>query len=64
MVLQVDRLNKSFGEKIVLKDISFKLKTGEILAIIGPSGAGKTTILRCINGLEKSDEGTVKIDGA
>lgn len=63
MVLQVDGLNKSFGEKVVLKDVSFKLKMGEILAIIGPSGAGKTTILRCINGLEKSDKGTVKIDG-
>ena len=64
MVLQVNGLNKSFGEKAVLKDVSFQLKTGEILAIIGPSGAGKTTILRCINGLEKSDKGTVKIDGA
>ncbi len=64
MVLQVNGLNKSFGEKTVLKDVSFQLKTGEILAIIGPSGAGKTTILRCINGLEKSDKGTVKIDGA
>ncbi len=61
MVLQVNGLNKSFGEKTVLKDVSFQLKTGEILAIIGPSGAGKTTILRCINGLEKSDKGTVKL---
>jgi len=64
MVLQVDGLNKSFGDKAVLKDVSFQLNTGEILAIIGPSGAGKTTILRCINGLEKSNKGTIKIDGA
>ena len=63
MVLEVYGLNKSFGKKQVLKDVSFQLEKGEILAIIGPSGAGKTTILRCINGLEKSDKGTVKIDG-
>ena len=63
MVLEVDGLNKSFGDKTVLRDVSFQLDTKEILAIIGPSGAGKTTILRCINALEKSDGGTVKIDG-
>ncbi|NLP45534.1 MAG: amino acid ABC transporter ATP-binding protein [Epulopiscium sp.] len=63
MVLQVDGLHKSFDGKTVLKDVSFQLKAGEILAIIGPSGAGKTTILRCINALEKSDRGTIKIDG-
>ncbi|NLJ77866.1 MAG: amino acid ABC transporter ATP-binding protein [Tissierellia bacterium] len=63
LVLEVDGLNKSFGDKTVLRDVSFQLDTKEILAIIGPSGAGKTTILRCINALEKSDGGTVKIDG-
>ncbi|MCF6466062.1 amino acid ABC transporter ATP-binding protein [Clostridium sp. Cult2] len=62
MVLEVSGLNKRFGEKQVLKDISFQLKTGEVLAIIGPSGAGKTTILRCINNLEKCDGGTIIID--
>lgn len=64
MILEVDGLNKSFGRKQVLKDISFILETGEILAIIGPSGAGKTTMLRCINSLEKCDNGTIKIDGS
>ncbi|MCF6460391.1 amino acid ABC transporter ATP-binding protein [Clostridium sp. Cult3] len=63
IVLEVYRLNKSFGGKQVLKDISFQLKAGEILAIIGPSGAGKTTILRCISNLEKCDSGIIKIDG-
>lgn len=63
MVLQVNRLSKSFGGKKVLNNISFQLKAGEILAIIGPSGAGKTTILRCINSLEKCDKGTIKIEG-
>ncbi len=63
MVLEVDGLNKSFGGKKILENISFQLQVGEILAIIGPSGAGKTTILRCINNLEKCDNGTIKIDG-
>lgn len=64
MVLEVNRLNKSFNGRKVLKDVSFELKSGEVLAIIGPSGAGKTTILRCINRLEKCDSGTIKIDGS
>lgn len=64
MILEVDGLNKNFGKKQVLKDISFTLEMGEILAIIGPSGAGKTTILRCINSLEKCDSGTIRIDGS
>lgn len=63
MILNVERLSKSFKEKPVLKDISFSLKLREILAIIGRSGAGKTTILRCINNLEKCDRGTIEIDG-
>lgn len=63
MVLEVIGLNKSFREKQILKDINFQLKKGEILAIVGPSGAGKTTMLRCINGLETCDSGTINIDG-
>lgn len=62
MLLKVDGLNKSFKEKLVLKDISFQLKPGEILAVLGKSGAGKTTLLRCINGLEQCDRGTIEID--
>ena len=64
MTLEIEGLNKSFGGKQVLKDVSFQLKEGEVLAIIGPSGAGKTTILRCINSLEKCDSGIIKIDGS
>jgi len=62
MVLQVKGLCKSFKEKEVLKNVSFSLHTGEILAIIGRSGSGKTTILRCINNLVKCDRGTIIVD--
>lgn len=64
MVLEIKGLSKSFGDKQVLKNISFQLNQGEVLTIIGPSGAGKTTILRCINSLEKCDSGTIKINGS
>lgn len=63
MVLKVQGLYKSFKEKPVLKDINFQLKQGEILAIIGRSGVGKTTVLRCINNLVKCNRGTIKVDG-
>ena len=63
MVLEIEGLYKSFGNNVVLKDVSFRINKGEIVTVIGPSGAGKTTLLRCINGLEKSDSGTIKIDG-
>lgn len=63
MVLQVKGLCKSFNGKEVLQNVSFSLKTGEILAIIGRSGSGKTTILRCINNLVRCDRGTIIVDG-
>ena len=62
MVLEVQGLSKNFAGKPVLKDVSFNLNQGEILAILGRSGAGKTTILRCINNLTKCDRGTIKVD--
>ena len=62
MVLEVQGLYKSFSGEPVLQDVSFNLNQGEILAILGRSGAGKTTILRCINNLTKCDRGTIKVD--
>lgn len=62
-VLEVKNLQKSFGKLQVLKDISLSVEDGEILSIIGSSGSGKSTILRCINRLETVDQGTIIIDG-
>ena len=61
-MLKISNLNKSFGELKVLKDISFEVTKGEVVAIIGPSGTGKSTLLRCINYLEKPDS-IVEIEG-
>jgi polar amino acid transport system ATP-binding protein len=63
MLLSVKNINKSFKGNKVLKDVSFEVDEGEIVAILGQSGAGKTTILRCINGLEICDGGSIEIDG-
>ena len=61
-MLKIDNLRKSYGDTEVLKGISFELKEGEIGVVLGKSGAGKTTLIRCINGLEKIDEGYIEID--
>lgn len=61
--LEVNNLKKNFGKTKVLKDISFSLEKGEVLAIIGSSGGGKTTLLRCLNFLEKADSGTISVGG-
>lgn len=62
-VLEVKDLMKSFGKTRVLKGVSFNLDEGEVLSIIGSSGSGKTTILRCINQLETADSGYIAVDG-
>ena len=62
-MLKVKNLNKSFGENKVLNNINFEVKSGEVCVLLGKSGAGKTTILRCINGLETFDDGEIIVDG-
>lgn len=62
-MISVKNVNKFFGEKQVLKDVNIEINEGEIFGIIGHSGAGKSTILRCMNGLEAYQEGSVKVDG-
>jgi multiple sugar transport system ATP-binding protein len=61
--LALDRVSKSFDKIQALKDVSFECKNGEFLVIVGPSGAGKTTTLNCIAGVEYPEAGTVYIDG-
>ncbi|WP_300276607.1 methionine ABC transporter ATP-binding protein [Peptacetobacter sp.] len=62
-MISVNNVNKYFGEKQVLKNVNIEINEGEIFGIIGHSGAGKSTILRCMNGLEEYQEGSLKIDG-
>lgn len=61
-LLNVENIRKSYGKTEVLKDISFSLKKGEVLAIIGSSGSGKTTLLRCLNFLETPGNGKISVD--
>ena len=56
-VVAVDHVQKSFGEVKVLRDISLAVNPGEVVAIIGPSGGGKSTLLRCMTLLERVDAG-------
>ena len=60
-LLEVTDLKKSFGKHEVLKGVSFSLDKGQTMSIIGPSGGGKTTILRCLNFLEMPDGGVIRV---
>ena len=60
-ILEVNHIEKHFGNTKVLKDVSFSLDAGNTLAIIGSSGSGKTTLLRCLNFLETPDNGTISV---
>lgn len=62
-MIKVKNLKKSFGEKEVLKGINLDVNQGEVVAIIGASGSGKSTFLRCINLLEQSNDGEIYLDG-
>ena len=62
-ILEVHHIEKHFGATRVLEDISFDLEQGQALAIIGSSGSGKTTQLRCLNFLEKPEQGTISVAG-
>lgn len=62
-MLKVSGLRKRFGKTEVLKGVDLEIKSGEILVIVGPSGGGKTTLLRCVNALETCDNGSIEIDG-
>lgn len=61
-MIKVTDLHKSFGEMAVLKGIDFQADTGEVIVIIGPSGMGKSTFLRCINYIERPEKGIIEID--
>lgn len=58
-MLNVSNIHKRFGDNEVLKGIDLHVKKGDVIAILGPSGSGKTTFLRCLNFLERADEGEI-----
>lgn len=62
-LIEVVNFKKSFGEKVIHQDVSFYVKKGECLGLVGGSGAGKSVILRSLIGLEKPDSGQILIDG-
>ncbi|MFT8405141.1 amino acid ABC transporter ATP-binding protein [Liquorilactobacillus nagelii] len=62
-IIEVQHLKKSFGENVILKDISETVKAGQVICVIGPSGAGKSTFLRCLNVLEAPTSGKVLFEG-
>jgi putative ABC transport system ATP-binding protein len=62
-LLSVRRLNKHFGATPVFSDVSFELARGEVVAVLGESGVGKSTLLNCIAGLEPADSGELHLDG-
>ena len=62
-ILEVKNIKKSFGKTEVLKGVSFSMEKGDVVAVIGSSGGGKTTLLRCINFLETATGGQIFVDG-
>ncbi|HEX8858844.1 MAG TPA: amino acid ABC transporter ATP-binding protein [Actinomycetes bacterium] len=62
-LLQMERVNKRFGELHVLQDVDLRVDAGEVVVVLGPSGSGKSTLCRTINRLEPIDSGTILLDG-
>ena len=62
-MIEIKNLSHSFGENQVLKDINLSVSEGEVLGVMGSSGGGKTTLLRCISGLITATSGSVTVDG-
>ncbi|OYX97722.1 MAG: energy-dependent translational throttle protein EttA [Caulobacter sp. 35-67-4] len=61
LVLEVEGLEKEYGDKVLFKDLSFRLPPNGIVGVIGPNGAGKSTLFKLITGREQPDQGTVKV---
>jgi len=62
-IVQVSGLRKSYGDKVVVHDVSFAVQEGEIFGILGPNGAGKTTAVECLEGLRVPDAGEIRVAG-
>ncbi|MBQ2132607.1 MAG: spermidine/putrescine ABC transporter ATP-binding protein, partial [Bacteroidales bacterium] len=62
-IIELNNISKSFGDKVILNDVSIKVKKGEFVTILGPSGCGKTTLLRLLAGFGEADSGQIRING-
>jgi ABC-2 type transport system ATP-binding protein len=62
-VIEVDKLRKRYGDRVVVDDLSLTVERGEIFGILGPNGAGKTTTVECIEGVRVADAGTISVLG-
>ncbi|HEX3295874.1 MAG TPA: amino acid ABC transporter ATP-binding protein [Nocardioides sp.] len=62
-LLEVTDLRKSYGDKVVLRDIDLRVRTHDVICLIGSSGSGKSTLLRCLNLLEQIDDGVIEFEG-
>ena len=62
-IIEVDRLQKRYGDTVAVADVSFSIEEGEIFGILGPNGAGKTTTVEAIAGLREPDAGSIRVMG-
>ncbi|MDF2700569.1 MAG: glnQ [Haloplasmataceae bacterium] len=62
-IIEIKNLKKSFGKKVILRNINLDVNKGEVICIIGPSGSGKSTLLRCLNLLEEPNDGSIIFEG-
>jgi ABC-type Fe3+/spermidine/putrescine transport system ATPase subunit len=62
-MIALDHLSKQFGAELAVRNVSLAVEQGEFVTLLGPSGCGKTTTLRCIAGLERPDDGEIRIGG-
>ena len=60
-MIELSHIEKRFGDAVILKDISIRIPEGSVTALVGPSGGGKSTLLRCINLLEIPTAGTIRL---
>lgn len=61
-MMQLSNMSKSFGKQTILQDVSIDISANQITGLIGPSGTGKTTLIKCLMGMEKYDTGSIQID--
>ena len=62
-MVKIEHLSKKYNDNVVLDDINFEIKKGDVVGVIGPSGTGKSTLLRCVNHLEIPESGIIHIEG-